>query len=582
MTDRLSFINNHWFWYVVIAVILLWLVFAWKERQQSNTSKLYLKLALAFVALSSLVLIILKPLVISQLDIHTMVVLTKGYNSKQLDSLKKVSKKIEVVNYKTNESFINRNKKPSAIYILGEGIAPFDFYQLDSLNATYLGHSKPSGIVKLKFEDEQVIGNYITIEGLYTNAKKGNKLSLESPSKIGLDSIVFLNDTTQTFKLKTQLNVIGNYEYHLIEKDSLNNLIASNPVGIKVVPESTLSILIINGFPTFETKYLKNYLAEKGHQITVRSQVTRGKFKHEYFNLNTKPAVDFSEKTLQNFDLVIIDAQSFRNLGRNQKSNLETVVRNNGLGVFIQGNTVFNGTVNYLTDFNVQTDNSTKINMEAWPKISIVKNPFYFKPLFSLHSMHEANGQILTAYKTLGNGKVAFSAFENTYQLVLSGNAYVYQTLWSETINAISKKNIPSAYWETNNKIIFKDEPLEFNLRTQIEKPKTLDSQREIIPLINDINNSQLWKGKTYPKTTGWQQLTLEQDSTQVHHYYVTDTTKWKSLKTYKTTEANQRQFNTAQTATNKQFTTRQPLSLVWFYIAFILSIGYLWLEPKL
>ncbi|MCB0463131.1 MAG: hypothetical protein KDC81_10555 [Flavobacteriaceae bacterium] len=582
MIDSLSFINNHWFWYVVIFAILLWLVFAWKEWQQPNKSKLYLKLVLASVALTSLAFIVLKPLVVSQLDTYKMVVLTKGYDVNKLDSIKNSNKKIQVLNYEVNESFINPNKKPSTIYILGEGIAPFDFYQLDSLNVSYLGNPKASGIVQLKFDQEQVVGNTINIEGLYANAKKGRKIILESPANTGLDSIVFSTDSTQPFKLSTQLNVIGNYEYHLIEKDSLNNLINSNPIGIRVVPESDLSILIINGFPTFETKYLKNYLAEKGHQLTVRSQVTRGKFKYEYFNLNTKTAVDFSEKTLQNFDLVIIDAQSFRNLGRNQKSSLEKAVRNDGLGVFIQSNTVFNGIVNYLTDFNVQADNITKINMEAWPKIGFTKSPLHLKPNFTLQSIFEVNNQILTASKTLGQGKIGLSAFENTYQLILNGNDKVYQTLWSETINAISKKQIPIVHWETSSSVIFKDEPLKFKLRTQIDKPKSLSEQNDLIPLINDLNNSHLWKGKTYPKTTGWQKLSLAQDTTQVFRYYVTDTTKWKSLKSYNTTKANKRQFSTAKAVTNKQFTTRQPLSLVWFYLVFILSIGYLWLEPKL
>jgi len=581
MIDRLSFINNHWFWYVVIAALLLWLVFAWKEWKQFNTSKLYLKLALAFVALTSLAMIGLKPIVVSQLDTYEMVVLTKGYDANQLDSLKKANKKIQILHYKPNESFINKNKKPSTIYMLGEGIAPFDFYQLDSLNVSYLGKPEPSGIVKLKFNQEQVVGNSVTIEGLYANAKKGRRLNLESPSRTILDSIVFLSDTTQTFKLSAQMNVVGNYEYHLVEKDSMNNLLASNPIGIRVIPESTLSVLIINGFPTFETKYLKNYLAEKGHQTVVRSQVTRGKFKYEYFNLNTKPAIDFSEKNLQNFDLVIIDAQSFRNLGRNQKSTLETVVKHDGLGVFIQANTVQNGTVNYLTDFNFQSDNTTKISLEKWPKITIAKNPFHFKPLFSLHSIHQTNNQILTAYKTLGNGKIATSAFENTYQLILNGNTNVYQTLWSESINALSKKNMPLAHWEANYQVIFKDEPFSFNLRTHLDKPKTFDEQGELIPLINDINNSHLWRGKTYPKALGWQNMKLEQDTTQVFHYYVTDTTKWKSLKSYKTFEANKREFK-ASKGVGEHFTTRQPMSLVWLYVLFLLSIGYLWLEPKL
>jgi hypothetical protein len=319
MIDTFSFVNNHWFWHVVLAALILWLVFAWKEWQQINKSKLYLKLVLALIAITSLALIILKPLVVSNLTNYDVVLLAKGYNLERLDSLKKVKKKIQVQSYKINEVFINPNKTPSSIYILGEGIAPFDFYQMDSLNVSYLGTHSPSGIVKLNFEQEQVVGNHITIEGLYANAEKGKRLVLESPAKTSLDSVVFSTDSTQTFKLSTQLNIIGNYEYNIVEKDSLGSIISSNPIGVRVNSENTLSILIINGFPAFETKYLKNYLAEKGHEVVVRSQVTRGKFKYEYFNKTTKPPVDFSEKSIQNYDLVIIDSQSFRSLGKISK-----------------------------------------------------------------------------------------------------------------------------------------------------------------------------------------------------------------------------------------------------------------------
>lgn len=581
MIDSLSFINNHWFWYVVIATLLLWLVFAWKEWQQPNKSKLYLKLVLAFVALTSLAFIVLKPLVVSQLDTYKMVVLTKGYDVNKLDSIKKSNKKIQVLNYEVNESFISPNKKPSTIYILGEGIAPFDLYQLDSLNVSYLGNPKPSGIVQLKFDQEQVVGNTINIEGLYANAKKGRKLILESPANTGLDSIVFSTDSTQPFKLSTQLNVIGNYEYHLVEKDSLNNLINSNPIGIRVIPESALSILIINGFPTFETKYLKNYLAEKGHELVVRSQVTRGKFKYEYFNINTKPSIDFSEKSLQNFDLIIIDAQSFKNLGRNQKSSLEKVVKNDGLGMFIQANSVFNGTINYITDFSFQSDKNTITNLEEWPKTNISKLPSSFKPTLTLQPIHQLNNSIVTAYKPLGNGRIGTSVFENTFQLMLNGNTQAYQTIWSETINVLSKKHSALATWEASSNIIFKDEPFTFSLRSQITNPKVLDNNNQIIPLINDLNNNSLWKGKTYPKAIGWQTQHLEQDSTRMFNYFVTDTTHWKTLKTYKTVVANQRQFNNNE-GIDKPYTTQQPMSLIWFYVIFILSIGYLWLEPKL
>ena len=200
MIDSLSFVNSHWFWYVVIATVLFWLVFAWKEWQQNNKSKLYLKLVLSFVTLTSLALIILKPLVVLKLDTYEMVVLTKGYSSERLDSLKKAKKKIEVQDYKVNEAFINPNKIPSSIYILGEGIAPFDFYQVDSLNVSYLGNHSLSGIIELNYKQGQVVGNLIAIEGLYANAKKGNRLVLESSAKTSLDSVVFLNGGLDNYK----------------------------------------------------------------------------------------------------------------------------------------------------------------------------------------------------------------------------------------------------------------------------------------------------------------------------------------------------------------------------------------------
>lgn len=581
MIDTFSFVNNHWFWHIVLAVLILWLVFAWKEWQQANKSKLYLKLVLTLIAITSLALIILKPLVVSNLTNYDVVLLTKGYNLERLDSLKEAKKKIQIQHYKINEAFINRDKAPSSIYILGEGIAPFDFYQMDSLNVSYLGTHSPSGIVKLNFEQEQVVGNYITIEGLYANAEKGKKLVLESPAKKSLDSVVFSTDSTQTFKLSTQLNIIGNYEYNIVEKDSLGSIISSNPIGVRVNSENTLSILIINGFPTFETKYLKNYLAEKGHEVVVRSQVTRGKFKYEYFNKTTKPSVDFSEKSLQNYDLVIIDSQSFRSLGKNQQANLETVVRNEGLGVFIQSNASFNNSVTYLTDFSFQSNKSTTANLAKWPKTNISKLPYNFKSTFALQPIHQVNTSILTAYKSLGNGRIGTSVFENTFQLILNGNTNIYQTLWSETINALSKKDIHLATWEAESNIIFKDEPFHFNIRSHIHNPKVIDANKNPIPLINDINNSSLWKGRTYPTKVGWNSQRLEQDSMHLFNYYVTDSSHWQPLKSQKTISANKKQFDFKQQR-DQPYTTKQPMSLLWLYIIFLLSIGYLWLEPKL
>jgi len=581
MIDDFSFVNNQWFWHIVIVTLLLWIIFAWKEWKQDNKSKLYLKLVLSFIALLSLAIIVLKPLINSKINAFELAILTEGYDSERLDSLKKANKNIKSYTYTTNEPIINANQIPSSIYILGEGIAPSDFWQIDTLNTTYLGDKTLSGITKLKYKQEQILGDFMTVRGLYTKAKKGTKLILQDAAKSSLDSIIFGRDSTYTFQLSTKLNIAGNYEYYLTEKDSINNVIQSNPFGISVISESKLNILIVNGFPTFETKYLKNYLAEKGHELVVRSQITRGKFKYEYFNINTKPLVDFSDKSLEQYDLVIIDYQSFRNFGTRQKQSLEQMIKTKGLGLFIQSSSTFNRSKKYITDFKFQSENSTNLELNHWPKVKISKYSYSFNPTFALQAIHKSDNSILSAYKALGNGRIGTSVINNTFELLLNGNTTVYQGLWTETINALSKKKTPSSTWKANSNLLLKNEPFNFQLRTTQDKPILLSQDNEHIPLLNDIDIQTLWKGKTYPKETGWLSQRLEQDTTQIFQYYINNTTHWKSLKAFNTMRANKVQFKNLQTS-NKQYTTQKPMSLYWLYIVFLLCIGYLWLEPKL
>jgi hypothetical protein len=582
MIDSFEVVNNSWFWQIIISAFFLWLIFIWKEWKQHKASTFYLKVILAFLALSSLVLIILRPLVNSSLDNFELALLTKNYNDNQLDSLKASNKDLKTKSYNINEPILDNNKIPSSIYILGEGIAPFDFYQIDTLNVKYIGNVYSSGISKFNYKQEQIIGNSLAINGVYTKSKKGTKLILQDAAKNNLDSIIFKTDSTLAFKLSTSLKVKGDFEYYITEKDSIDNVLSSNPFGVKVNPESLLKILIINEFPTFETKYLKNYLAEKGHELIVRSQITRGKFKYEYFNIVNRPIIDFSEISLTHYDILIIDSQSFRNLSSSQKNNLERVIRNNGLGMFVQPNPSYNSSRTYLSNFSFQLDNSTILELDKWSKIKLSKHSYNFKSSFALNTIHQSNDKILTAYKSLGNGRVGTSVFENTFQLLLNGNKKIYQKLWVETINALGKKKIPSATWEPSSNIVFKNQPFNFKLRTLIDYPLIHIENDNDITLINDIDIKSLWKGRTYPKHLGWGSNKLKQDSTQIFKYYVSDTTHWKALQSHQNYEANKRAFNSEQSFTTKQYIAQKPMTLIWLYLIFLSCIGFIWLEPKL
>ena len=159
MIDRFSFVHINWIWAIIIIAIFIWLVYAWKERDDYGSSKFIIHLGISFVAISSLVLIALQPQIQVKKDSQVAAILTEGYDQEQLDSLKKTNRKLEIYPYKIGEAIIDTDKIPSSVFILGNGIRSFDHWQLENIPSLYLGGKEPKGISQLNYNSYQTKGN---------------------------------------------------------------------------------------------------------------------------------------------------------------------------------------------------------------------------------------------------------------------------------------------------------------------------------------------------------------------------------------------------------------------------------------
>ena len=268
-----------------------------------------------------------------------------------------------------------------------------------------------------------------------------------------------------------------------------------------------MKILILNDFPTFEAKYLKNYLAEKGHQVVSRSGLTRGRFKYEYFNMETRPPIGFTSEELSAFDLLIVDAISLRNLSRARRNALERSVREKGLGVFIQAdNAVYASTVP-LNGFQFDRTKGVQATLDDFPRIKISMYPFTFTDTFSLQPIHTSDTKILSGYQRLGGGRVGTSVLQNTYELVLNGNSEVYQQFWAKILESIAKSEEPRAMWKSDAMISFPNEPFTFQLRTQEPAPTVTSGEGFNIAMRQDYDSSShkypILNRKTIPNHSG-------------------------------------------------------------------------------
>lgn len=579
MNNKIIFINDHWIWAVVAGAFVLMCVFIWKEFKSANKRRLILKLILSFFAIVSLAMIALKPALPASESVGKIILLTPGYENAQLDSLRKVHPGIDVLDYNLQIPLPDKIFEAEMVYIIGQGLPEYELNQFNEIPAVYIPGQTPRGVAKIHIPEKISIGDNFNISGLHQKSNAGNRLILQGPGGAGLDSVILGNNAQQGFKLSTELKVAGKFVYYLAEKDENGEILTKDPVPIIVEDKPGLRILVLNNFPTFETKYLKNVLAEAGHEVVVRSQITTGRYKYEYFNTGNVVIGNITEERLEPYDLLIIDSPTIGNLGGSQRDVIFSAIRNKGLGVFIQPDETFFSSRRLADYFNFDRQNRSQIQLDEWPGVKFSVLPYAIKPAKGFELIYPEGNMGISGYYRLGYGRIGTTVLSNTWQLVLEGKAKPYKELWSQLIAKVAKREIDSSQFIPQKKLVFPHEPLNFTIRTGFEKPEITNSTGSSISLLQDINFPDQWKGTVWPREEGWHRLT--QDTLTGFDFYVFREGSWEALTSQYTSLKNKEFFDRSLAEVQRQFFL-EPINPLLFYSLFLICMGGLWLEPKL
>lgn len=581
MSDGVMLVNREFFWPVILVGILLWAVFIWKEWSQRREKRFWVKVLASFVAIASLALLVLKPGIWQISAGGKGIVLTEGYRPSQLDSLKSIYKRIRVEEYSVGKT-LSIVEDMDSLFLLGNGLAPFDFWQVEDRSIAFLGGQEPSGWEDITHKSEIPLGENLYVDAYYSNPKEGHWAILADNGGNALDSIPFERDSGRV-RLRARPKASGNFVYRLLEKDEKGAIITEEPIPIHVSEGGPLRILMVNTFPTFESKYLKNFLTEKGHQVMVRTQLTKGRYKFEYFNGASNPVYRFTEDILGDYDLLIIDADSYKGLDRTSKEVLESSTKDNGMGVFIQPDEGFFKRARTRSPFRFQRDLTTEVDLGS-PTRTLQKYPYVFQQDVGIQEIL-VDSTVVGAYIPVGKGKMGTSILQNTYQLVLEGNEALYGTIWTHILGQIAKEQEKLVEWEAVTQIPRPDHPFEFGVRTSSAHLEVTSDDGIQIPLIQDNLVPTRWTGIRYPRKPGWNFLGVPKDTASRFSYFVFDGNQRTSVARSQTLEANLRRFGTQKsfgTPASSSKKALEPIPLVWFYLLLLLSLGWLWLEPKL
>jgi len=578
--DNISFIHEEWMWPVIAGSVVLWGLFLWKELRVTGAKYLVIKSIAALIAVISLAVMILQPVKAVPRTKGVGIILTEAYKQQQVDSLEVLYKDIEIIKYDGDGFNPSQLEAISTAYILGNGIASYDIWQLQPIATTYLGGNILSGITKMAYNKSTTVGDSLTILGRYTSPIKGRRLVLEDAGGNALDSVTVSGGEAFNFKLQAVTSVSGRYVYKLVEKDSLASMISKNPLPVIIKENERLGVLIINDFPTFETKYLKNYLADEGHEVLVRSQFTKERYKFENFNRKQGTIYEFTQTNLTDFDIVIMDASSYSSLSSVSRRALNNQVSQEGLGVFIQPDVVVVNNGKQF-GFRFKRNNKKETSLPPWPKVKVATLMHSFDTGALVQPIISDQEVVWAAYAQQGTGRWGSTTLTNTYQLLLDGNEATYNYLWSSMLSAVSQKKLPTVDWEFQEELGVKDAPYSFKLRTEIPAPRVIDNEQVAIPLRQDVSLQDQWEGAVYPSHPGWNELRLAQDSTAVASYYIPQESDWESLRASRQIANNKQLFTAVQETTETQEVT-QAVKRLWLFIIFLIAMGYLWVAPRL
>ena len=413
----------------------------------------------------------------------------------------------------------------------------------------------------------------------------------------------------ETFELLVNVKTEGLWQYQLaLAKASDDITVVEENLAFEVTRPSLAKLLIRQSAPSFETRHVKNWAVEQGAQVTVETQISKNRYISQHANY---PQEDRSDEktaqvdsfdtlsTLDQYDLLIIDARGLMKLSQHQQDNLAVAVKR-GLGVLVIGDsTLFteNNLPGVLNQFRISHGSTIESDQsllswqfdQAGEPLNVIAADIPASSGFSL--VKGAEGRVIVPGIHWGLGKVAISLTNQTYQWRTAGQRQLYSRYWQFLFESLARQSLaPYLLPVENDHLNIARQPLprcfsvnenlysrlaDYALRYEGTEGKPV----ALIPLVDEVNQNMAC-GVIYPASSGWQRITLSaNEETLSHSLYVYNESDWPAWQQQRKHNAGKRMQSAMQTGLKQTYWTEISLWPLWWGLLLMCSL--LWIERK-
>ncbi|MBX2899041.1 MAG: hypothetical protein KF775_05310 [Cyclobacteriaceae bacterium] len=563
---------------VGVSLVLLFLFTVLEIKRKAKL--LAARLVAVVLLVLSVLFYLLQPAVRSNAVVNGVLLLTQNYLAVQVDSVLAQRPDLQILlvpeaaPYKSAARLNSVNELPAYAsrirIVMGDGLPK---WALPNSDFEFVKGKKPEGIVNLNKPVKIFANRKTTLTGLWRG--EATMLHLLGPGG-ALDSVK-LESGTQPFRLSFKAQQTGMFLFSI--KASATN--TNDILPIEVLPTRSLAVLVLQSYPSAETRYLKKFLIELGNYVAVRTQVSATNYHTEFGNGAARTLNRITPELLREFDLVVLANEA--TLTKADQGSLERAVRE-GLGLLwlctndeLQKPFAGFEPIAYASD-------TARVRVEG-KEIVLPAVAGHMKN--NLYPIIATANRTVSGYKIAGVGKMGVQLLQETYALLAQGEPEVYAAIWTPVVETLARTNAVATKIQIENDFpIYPNEPIELNVISSHALPEVaLDSIA--LPLREDAVIDGYWTTTFWTTRSGWYAVTSTDSAAA--GFYVSKPNTWQALRSTTLQNLNytsqSKTGEAAHTVTLPGEAHDQPthkISSLWFFILFLVAAGFLWLAPKL
>ena len=574
---------------MIIAALLILVVLIGMEIKRPARSFLWLRIIATIVSIASVLFLVI-PLPFSSFKKteNEIIVLSEGYSKDSVAQfLKSANQSLQ--QYQLSDISPKQMNGISKIHLFGNGFKDTSQVSLPNIPIIFHPTFLQTGIQNIHWKENIVSGSALLVQGTCVNlSNKKARLVLYGWDQ-SVDSIAIEAGKQQNFSFTVVPKNEGRGIYHLAliaGKDSLEK----EGIAYEVSPAKPLKVLILSESPDFETKFLKNWLADFGYTVVSKTSVSKEKYQKTFSNTTPLNFEKITAPVLEEQDLIVSDDATLQTLSATELALLQKAISEKGVGLILNADSVLTKK-NFVHDFvTVKTADSNKVTINI-SRLGERKSasPLQFKHPYQIIEKEGTHPLFIDQQKRVfavelayGKGKLIINTLQKTSSWLLSGNKIDYRNYWVSLINQSAKKELVAEIGKIKTELPGIGEAISIEAQTNGSHPPQLLIGQQELSLKQNALMPSFWEATYWPLKAGWHRLIGTKN--ELKDWYVYPIDSWKTVYAAKQisqtkTYLENRTLNGAKNSFDQKMNSSIPP--LYLFLLFLVSMAFLWVERK-